>query len=65
MNGHGKRFKFAMSHPRGKIEIIGKLDNQLIFKFHQAKYQKDQSFVFMREIVEGAGWLDEDLNFIV
>lgn len=64
LNGHGKRFKFAMSHPRGKIEIVAKLEGRLIFKFHQAKYQEDQSLVFERDIVEGARWLDEDLNLI-
>ena len=64
MNGHGKRFKFAMSHPRGKIEIAAKADGKMIFKFHQAKYDEDASRVFIRDIDENGKWLDDELNFI-
>lgn len=64
MSGPAKRFKFAMSHPRGKIEIIGKTETQMIFKFHQAKADADKSMVFIREINESARWLDYDLNLV-
>ena len=64
MSGPAKRFKFAMSHPRGKIEIIGKTETQMIFKFHQAKADADKSMVFIRDINESARWLDYDLNLV-
>ena len=35
--GMSKRFKYAMSHVRGKIEIIAKDDEYMYFKQHQAK----------------------------
>ena len=62
-NGLGKSFRFAMSHPRGKIEILG-LDEskRLVFKFHQNKFPEDRARMFTTESVENAAWLDENLN---
>jgi len=37
LDGHGKRFKYVMSHVSGKIEIIGIMDERIILKYHQAK----------------------------
>jgi KamA family protein len=64
LNGLGKGFRYAMSHPRGKIEIFGKTEGKIIFKFHQNKYEEDSDRLFMREIDEEARWLDSDLNLI-
>ena len=38
-NGIGKSVRYAMSHPRGKIEIIGRLpgSGEMIFKFTRPK----------------------------
>ncbi len=65
MNGLGKGFRYAMSHPRGKIEIFGVNDDKMIFKFHQNKYEEDAGKVFLKELNKEARWLDEDLNPIV
>ena len=52
-----------MSHPRGKIEIIGTLpDSQTIFKFHQNKYPEDASRIFTRALTPDSRWLDDELN---
>lgn len=64
LNGFGKRFKFIMSHVRGKIEILGEMDGKVLFKFHQAKYEEDNNKIFIRDIVENAKWLDHNLEFI-
>jgi KamA family protein len=64
LNGHSKRFRFAMSHQRGKIEIIGVHENKMIFKFHQAKDQEDYGRIFDVEVDKKAKWLDEELNLI-
>lgn len=64
LNGVAKGFRYAMSHPRGKIEIFGKTEDKIIFKFHQNKYEKDSDMLFMNNIDEEATWLDEDLKFI-
>jgi hypothetical protein len=54
-----------MSHPRGKIEIVGIHDNQMVFRFHQAKDPADHDKMFIRDIDEDAQWLDQDLNPII
>lgn len=64
LNGFSKRFKFIMSHVRGKIEIIGEYDGKVLFKFHQAKSQEDNNRIFMRDIDESGRWLDNNLEFI-
>ena len=58
-----KGVRYAMSHPRGKIEIIGTLpDRQTIFKFHQNKYPEDASRIFTRALTPDSRWLDDELN---
>ncbi|RLC49520.1 MAG: KamA family radical SAM protein [Candidatus Cloacimonadota bacterium] len=59
MSGHGKRFKYIMSHKTGKIEIIGILDDEIYFKYHQAKDPKNYGKFFKRKLIKSAGWLDE------
>ena len=57
-----KRFRYAMSHQIGKIEIIGLVENQVIFKIHDAKYTEQTGNVFMRPVDEVGGWLPDDLE---
>ena len=64
LNGISKAFRFVMSHKRGKIEIFGKTDEAVIFKFHQNKYDEDANKIFMKTIDELAVWLDENLDYI-
>jgi len=59
LDGLSKRFRFAMSHERGKIEIIGILGNEIFFKHQQARASKDAGKFFKRKLTEDAGWLDE------
>lgn len=61
LNGLSKRFKLIMSHPIGKIEIVGLDKNQMIFRIHQAKDLSDHDKIFIREIDDKACWLDKDL----
>ncbi len=62
LDGVSKAFKYAMSHPRGKIEIFGKTDTHFIMKFHQNKFKEDEDRMLMIPIDKSANWLDEDLN---
>lgn len=64
LNGISKRFRLIMSHIRGKIEIMAADDENMIFKFHQAKSVEDNEKVFIRKIDFTGKWLDEDLEFI-
>ena len=62
-NGQGKSFRYAMSHPLGKMEFIGKVsDDEVVMKIHQAKYDKDLGRIFTVKLTEDQAWLDDDLN---
>ena len=58
-NGLSKRFGFIMSHRTGKIEILGLFENEIYFKYHQAKNRKSIGKIFKRPMNENAGWLDD------
>ncbi|MFP4478629.1 MAG: KamA family radical SAM protein [Candidatus Izemoplasmatales bacterium] len=62
LNGISKAFRYIMSHPRGKIEIIDKTKEDFIFKFHQSKSIEDRNMLFTKSVDEKARWLDLDLN---
>ena len=58
MNGQAKSIHYCMSHVTGKIEILGIIeDGKVLFKYHQAKYEKDSSRIFLMEIAEDQCWL--------
>ena len=59
LNGHSKRFKYVMSHRTGKIEIIGIMNDEIYFKYHQAKDPRNYGRFFKRKLNKTAGWLDE------
>jgi L-lysine 2,3-aminomutase len=62
-NGHSKRFRYIMSHRTGKIEILGIFDDEIYFKYHQAKSRNKIGKIFKKPVDETAGWLD-DFNSI-
>lgn len=59
LSGHGKRFKYVMSHRTGKIEIAGTADGWMYLKYHEATRPEDAGRLFRRRLVPGAGWLDD------
>lgn len=58
-NGYSKRFRYIMSHKSGKIEIMGIVNEEICFKYHQAKNRKNLGKIFSRKLDEKAGWLDD------
>lgn len=59
-NGQGKCLRYVMSHPAGKIEILGSISGgQMLFKFHQAKNEADRGRIFCKNIRPGQCWLEE------
>jgi lysine 2,3-aminomutase len=58
-NGPSKRFRFIMSHKTGKIQIMGIVNDEIYFKYHQAKNRKNLGKIFKRKINPKAGWLDD------
>ena len=62
LNGYAKRFRFVLSHRRGKIEILGRLQpDQMLFKFHQARNAEDHGKVFSLPVQADQTWLDENM----
>jgi lysine 2,3-aminomutase len=58
-NGHSKRFKYVMSHITGKIEILGIMNGEIYFKYHEAKNREKLGVMFKRKVDKEAGWLDD------
>jgi lysine 2,3-aminomutase len=58
-NGHSKRFKYIMSHKTGKVEILGIMNGEIYFKYHEAKDRGNLGVMFKRRVDEKAGWLDD------
>ena len=58
-NGHSKRFRYIISHRTGKIEILGIFEDEIYFKYHQAKNKNKIGKIFKRPLNKNAGWLDE------
>lgn len=57
-NGQGKGIRYAMSHVTGKIEILGSSpDGRMLFKYHQAKEEKDQGRIFAEALTLDQAWL--------
>ncbi len=57
MHGHSKRIKYCMSHETGKIEIVGKFNNEMLFKYHQSKYEENYGRIFSVELDTKQAWL--------
>ena len=58
-NGQSKRFKYVMSHRTGKIEILGIMNGEIYFKYHEAKNRENLGVMFKRRVDEKARWLDD------
>ena len=62
VSGQAKGLRFAMSHPTGKIEILGSLPGgDFLFKYHQARDDKDASRLFTVPLLPSHTWLDQNL----
>lgn len=61
MSGIAKAFRYAMSHPDGKFEILGSAgEGKLLFKFHQAKDRADNGRLFVCDVADDQCWLDDE-----
>ncbi|MFW5780540.1 MAG: KamA family radical SAM protein [Bacillota bacterium] len=64
LSGVTKRFRFAMSHVKGKIEIIGLTQSgRLLLKQHQAKDNSNLNKIFTSPIDKDTHWLDDDFEY--
>ena len=59
-NGLGKAADYAMSHPTGKIKILGELDGKTVFQYKQAKNPENTGKVFMLDSDDERCWIGPD-----
>ncbi|MHC4580352.1 MAG: KamA family radical SAM protein [Planctomycetota bacterium] len=59
VSGLAKRIRFVMSHSTGKIEIVGKAEGLVYFKYHRAADDADSGRFLVLESNPQAYWLDD------
>jgi lysine 2,3-aminomutase len=59
VSGLAKRVRFVMSHSSGKIEIIGKTEENIYFKYHRAANDTDSGRFLTFKCNPNASWLDD------
>ena len=59
VSGLAKRARYAMSHSSGKIEIIGKTEELVYFKYHRAANDEDSGRFIAFKSNPNACWLDD------
>ncbi len=59
LSGLAKRFKFVMSHSSGKMEIIGKTDELIYFKYHRAHDSENSNRLLAFKRNPAATWFDD------
>ncbi len=64
VSGLAKRVRFVMSHSTGKIEIVGKTEGRVYFKYHRAADDADSGRFLVLESNPEAYWLDDYVEMI-
>jgi KamA family protein len=59
LDGPSKRFRFVMSHRTGKVELLGRIGDLVLLKYHQARNRRNLGVTFARRLVSDACWLDD------
>jgi lysine 2,3-aminomutase len=60
--GLAKQARLCMSHRTGKIEVVGKMDNKIVFRYHRAPDPLDCGRIMMFDSDPTAGWLEDYLE---
>lgn len=64
VSGLAKRIRFVMSHSSGKIEIVGKTDECVYFKYHRSAEDIDNGRFLILASNPEACWLDDYAEMI-
>ncbi|MEA2012268.1 MAG: KamA family radical SAM protein [Verrucomicrobiota bacterium] len=61
LDGYAKRFKFIIGHDKGKIEIIGRINDKLFLKHIHSRpeHPHDASKMIITRLDDHAGWLED------
>lgn len=57
--GLAKQARLCMSHRTGKVEVVGKMENKMVFRYHRAPNPLDCGRVMVFDSNPQAGWLDD------
>jgi lysine 2,3-aminomutase len=60
--GLAKQARLCMSHKTGKIEVLGKNNGSMFFRYHRAADPRDQGKIFSFPNDPEASWLDDYCN---
>jgi len=63
VSGLAKRFRYTLSHATGKMEIVGKTDEHVYFKYHRAAKDEDSGRIRVCASNPDACWLDDYEEF--
>ncbi len=58
-SGLAKRVRLAMSHAKGKIEVLAVEGDRIYLKYHEARNPADYGRLLVRRLPEGAAWFDD------
>ena len=58
-SGLAKRARFVMSHATGKIEMVGKTDDHVYFRYHRAANPEEKARFMVFESNPEAHWFDD------
>jgi L-lysine 2,3-aminomutase len=61
--GLAKNARLCMSHRTGKVEVVGKMNNKIVFRYHRAPNPLDCGRVMVFDSQPKAGWFDDYLDF--
>ncbi len=64
VSGLAKRIRFVMSHSSGKIEVVGKTDECVFFKYHRSAEEIDNGRFLVLASDPDACWLDDYAEMI-
>lgn len=59
LSGLAKHARLCMSHRNGKIEVVGKVGDQIIFRYHRAPDPADRGRIMIFKSNPAAAWLDD------
>jgi lysine 2,3-aminomutase len=57
--GLAKQARLCMSHRTGKIEVVGKMDEKIVFRYHRAPDPVNFGRMMVFDSDPSAGWLDD------
>ena len=57
--GLAKQARLCMSHRTGKVEVVGKMDGKIVFRYHRAPNPLDCGRVMVFDSDPTAAWLDD------